>query len=232
MKLWFRAIAVAFLCSAACLSQNGPPPITTDLWTVPRPSIQVQSIVKIAADYNEEARMAELEGTVSLRGTIGDDGHPHNLKIIEPLGLGLDEQAMEVAAQEISEPQALGRTEAIQVVYHLPSKSSRWHLIHAEFQPPDGASRPTFVKTIYPTGAGILSGAVVDEARLLGAIGRQAFATIAFSIDERKCLGPFPGRECFRKPCGARKRSSCCASGDLNLGQETASRFRCPRHMR
>ena len=181
MELRFRGIAIAFLCTVAGLAQNGPPAITT----YPPPFISLPSIVKTAADYNEEARLAELEGTVTVQGKIGDDGHPRNLKVTEPLGLGLDEQALEVAAQEVFQPQGLGQAVSIQVAYHLPAKSSRWHLLHAEFQPPDGASRPTFINTIYPSGAGILTGPAVDEGRLLGAIGRQAFATIAFTIDER-----------------------------------------------
>jgi TonB family protein len=135
--------------------------------------------------------LAELEGTVHLVGKIDDDGRFHDLKVLEPLGLGLDEQALIVAAQEVYEPNLVGRALPIQVVYHLSSKVSRWHLIQADFQPPEGASRPTFVKADYPNGAGILSGAAIDEGRLLGAIGRQAFATIAFTIDERGVPGNF-----------------------------------------
>ncbi len=187
MQLWFRGIAVAFLCTFAGLAQNGPPPITT----YPPPYISLPSIVKTSADYNEEARLAELEGTVRLQGKIGDDGHPRNLKVTEPLGLGLDEQALEVAVQEVFQPQGLGQAVAIQVAYHLPAKSSRWHLLHAEFQPPEGTSRPIFSNTIYPSGAGILTGPAVDEGRLLGAIGRQAFATISFTIDEHGVPGSF-----------------------------------------
>jgi TonB family protein len=147
--------------------------------------------VKTAEDYSEEARLAELEGTVHLAGKIGDDGRFQDLKIVESLGLGLDEQALRVAAQEVYAPDLVGRADRIRVDYHLASKVSRWHLIHAEFQPPEDASRPTFVKAVYPNGAGILSGAAIDEGRLLGAIGRQAFATIAFTIDEHGVPGNF-----------------------------------------
>jgi TonB family protein len=36
----------------------------------------------------------------------------------------------------------------------------------------------------YPTGAGVFSGAAIEEGRLLGAIGRQAFITLSFDVDE------------------------------------------------
>ena len=188
MERWFGGVAAALVCFAALSSAQDTPSALT---TVPPPLIAERTIVKTAADYSEEARLAELEGTVRLAGRIGDDGRPHELKVLDSLGLGLDEQALRIAAQEVYEPNAIGHAEPIRVDYHLSSKVSRWHLIHAEFQPPEGASRPTFVKAIYPTGAGILSGAAIDEGRLLGAIGRQAFATIAFTIDERGVPGSF-----------------------------------------
>jgi TonB family protein len=142
-------------------------------------------IDQTAADYSEEARIAELEGTVRVAGTVGEDGHPQDLHIVEALGLGLDEQALEIAMQQAYGPLALGLTANIEVRYHLLSKYSRWHLIHAEFQPPEGASRPQFVSASYPNGAGILSRAAVEEGLVLGAIGREGTAAIAFIIDER-----------------------------------------------
>jgi TonB family protein len=188
MERWFGAVATTLVClTRLAAGQNGPPAVTTSI----QPHFPEPTIVKTDADYSEEARLAALEGTVRLAGKIGDDGRPQNLKVVEPLGLGLDEQALRVAAQEVYEPDLVGGTIAIQVAYHLPSKVSRWHLICADFQSPKGVSRPTFMKAIYPAGAGIFSGAAIDEGRLLGAIGRQAFATIAFIIDEHGVPGNF-----------------------------------------
>jgi TonB family protein len=188
MERWFGGIASALVCFARLAAgQDTPPPLTT---VVP-PLIPERTIVKTAADYSEEARLAELEGSVRLAGKIGDDGRFQDLKIVESLGLGLDEQALRVAAQEVYAPDLVGQAERIRIDYHLASKVSRWHLIDAEFQPPEGASRPTFVKAVYPNGAGILSGAAIDEGRLLGAIGRQAFATVSFTIDENGVPGNF-----------------------------------------
>jgi TonB family protein len=182
MERWFGSFAAALGCFAGLApAQDTPPPLTTII----RPLTPERTIVKTAADYSDEARLAELEGSVRLTGKIGDDGRLQDLKVVESLGLGLDEQALNVAAQEVYAPNIVGHAEPLQVIYHLESKVSRWHLIHAEFQPPEGASRPTFIKAVYPNGAGILSGAAIDEGRLLGAIGRQAFATIAFIIDDR-----------------------------------------------
>ncbi len=145
----------------------------------------MERIEKTAADYSEEARIAELEGTVRIASTIGEDGRPHDLRVLETLGLGLDERALETATQQSFDASALGLPATIEIRYHLPSKYSRWHLIHAEFQPPQGASRPQFLSANYPNGAGILSRAAVEEGRVLGAIGREGTAAIACIIDEK-----------------------------------------------
>jgi TonB family protein len=65
------------------------------------------AIQKTDPEYTEEARVAELEGTVVLRGTIGEDGFAHDLEVLEPLGLGLDEKAIEAVRQWHFHPAAV-----------------------------------------------------------------------------------------------------------------------------
>ena len=45
--------------------------------------------------YTDEARKAKLQGTVMLRVLVGQDGRATDVRVIAPLGLGLDERAME-----------------------------------------------------------------------------------------------------------------------------------------
>jgi eukaryotic-like serine/threonine-protein kinase len=52
-------------------------------------------ISKVDPDYTEQARAAKLEGDVLLYVEIGADGVAHNVKVLRPLGLGLDEKAMD-----------------------------------------------------------------------------------------------------------------------------------------
>ncbi len=49
--------------------------------------------------YTEEARTASLQGTVQVSFMIGEDGVPQNLRVISPLGLRLDEKAIESVSQ-------------------------------------------------------------------------------------------------------------------------------------
>jgi TonB family protein len=139
-------------------------------------------IEKTSPDYTEEALVAELEGTVLLTGFIGDDGYARELKVKRPLGLGLDEKAEEAVQHWLFEPGS--RSEDIAVDFALPSKQSRWHLIHMDFDPPKGASRPTVLSAYYPRADGILGADAIAEGRLLGAMGRQGFAVLKFDVDE------------------------------------------------
>ena len=43
--------------------------------------------------YTSEALTAKIEGMIELFGTIGEDGIPRDLKVITPLGFGLDQKA-------------------------------------------------------------------------------------------------------------------------------------------
>jgi len=52
-------------------------------------------IYKVEPEYSEEARKAKFSGTVILTVIVDDKGLPRELKVIRPLGLGLDEKAIE-----------------------------------------------------------------------------------------------------------------------------------------
>lgn len=46
-------------------------------------------------EYSEEARKAKYQGVVVLWLVIGADGRPHEIRVARPLGMGLDEKAIE-----------------------------------------------------------------------------------------------------------------------------------------
>lgn len=45
--------------------------------------------------YSDAAREAKLQGTVTVSVVIGTDGHVYDPRVIQPLGLGLDQKALE-----------------------------------------------------------------------------------------------------------------------------------------
>jgi TonB family protein len=133
-------------------------------------------------EYSNEARIAELEGTVVVAAAAGEDGRAKDLSVSKSLGLGLDEKAIEAVQQWRFQPDT--KSVSMAVDFSLPSKQSRWHLIGVDFRSPDGASRPTVLSAYYPGGAGVFNGAAIEEGRLLGGIGRQAFITLSFDVNE------------------------------------------------
>jgi TonB family protein len=73
-----------------------PPPgvnIVTNGVTAPR------VLFKADPQYTEEARQAKFQGTVTLNATVDESGVPRNIKVVKPLGLGLDEKALEAVSQ-------------------------------------------------------------------------------------------------------------------------------------
>lgn len=56
-------------------------------------------IFKKEPEYSEEARKAKYQGTVLLAIVVDVDGTTRNIRVIRPLGMGLDEKAIEAVQQ-------------------------------------------------------------------------------------------------------------------------------------
>jgi TonB family protein len=52
-------------------------------------------VFKVEPEYSEEARKAKFQGTVVLYIEVNEKGIPQNVRVVRPLGLGLDEKAIE-----------------------------------------------------------------------------------------------------------------------------------------
>ena len=46
-------------------------------------------------EYSEKARKAKYSGTCTLSIVVGSDGVPRDIKVYDPVGMGLDEKAVE-----------------------------------------------------------------------------------------------------------------------------------------
>lgn len=53
----------------------------------------------VEPDFTEQARAANLQGTVELRIIVDANGNPQNIRVVRSIGLGLDEKAMEAVRQ-------------------------------------------------------------------------------------------------------------------------------------
>jgi TonB family protein len=51
--------------------------------------------VRADPEYSEEARKAKWQGAVLLQVVIDENGVPQNIQVVRPLGMGLDQKAIE-----------------------------------------------------------------------------------------------------------------------------------------
>ena len=56
-------------------------------------------LTRVDPEYPDAAREAKVEGTVVISAVIDVDGKPKNLKVVHPLGFGLEEKALLAVAQ-------------------------------------------------------------------------------------------------------------------------------------
>ena len=145
-------------------------------------------LAKTEPEYSEAARLAGLEGTVLLKAVIAEDGTAKQIRVTRPLGLGLDENAVqEVRAWRFTPGYYQSRPTPVEidlgVDFFIRSRQSRWHMVGVSFHPPEGVSEPGFAQVDYPSGAGVARSAI-DDARLVNAMGRFAAVRLTFDVDE------------------------------------------------
>jgi periplasmic protein TonB len=56
-------------------------------------------LYKVEAEFSDEARRAKYEGVVMVSLVVDANGNPQQVKILRPLGMGLDEKALEAVRQ-------------------------------------------------------------------------------------------------------------------------------------
>src|SRR5271165_2111636 len=71
-------------------------------------------------EYSEEARKAKYQGTVVLWLIVGPDGKPRDIRVSRPLGMGLDQKAIEAVNRWRFEPAMKdGRPVAVQITVEV-----------------------------------------------------------------------------------------------------------------
>ncbi|HLM98396.1 MAG TPA: TonB family protein [Bryobacteraceae bacterium] len=143
---------------------DSPPP-TTSGQAVPPPAGGVfrvgggvsppRVIYKKDPGYSEEARKAHLWGTIVLQVIVGADGVARDIKVVRPLGMGLDEMAVETVAQWRFQPgtkqgNPVNVMATIEVNFRLLDQSP-WRIGRLVFVG-GGSSRPVLTKWHLPNG--------------------------------------------------------------------------------
>lgn len=158
------------MCLTAAAQQAPSPQLTVFRLG---PGIMAPFVVRKAKpQYSAEALLAKLEGSVLLSVVVDDAGQPGDIHVDRPLGLGLDENAVDnVLHWQFKPGTKAGTAVAVraneEVFFHTQRDLWDWHSVRAIFILPDGAARPVLVKAKFP--------ATVDEEE-------NASVTISFDV--------------------------------------------------
>jgi TonB family protein len=145
-------------------------------------------ISKNEPEYSEAARKARLEGTAIVVLVVNEDGTLRNVRVPRPLGLGLDEKAIEtVRSWRFAPGQKEGKPvpviATIEVNFRLGDVMARWHLTRAAFRFPEGASTPSLVKQEFPADAPAGLAGFVDSTLVVGVDGAPSDIHVERSSD-------------------------------------------------
>jgi TonB family protein len=61
-------------------------------------------VFKVEPEYSEEARKAKYQGTVTLYVEVDPAGRASHIRVLQGLGLGLDEKAIEAVKRWVFSP--------------------------------------------------------------------------------------------------------------------------------
>src|SRR5580698_11422138 len=87
-----RLLAAVLLC---CVSAWCQAPAPDGVYRVGNGVKPPSVISKTDPEYSEEARILKLAGTVKLSVVVGVDGKVRDVQVVNSVGLGLDEKAVE-----------------------------------------------------------------------------------------------------------------------------------------
>jgi TonB family protein len=134
---------------------------------------------RVEPEYSEEASKARYQGTVVLDVVIGEDGAPANVRLVRPLGMGLDEKAVEAVTQWRWEPalkdgEPVQATAQVEIHFRLDSGGQPQAEDDEEVYPiGNGVSAPKMIKEVAPEYS--------EEARAAGLEGTVVLSVV---IDE------------------------------------------------
>jgi len=129
-KAFLGLTAAAIILAASMLTgQTQTEPTQTEPERVEKPGGGVsppRATYSPEPQFSETARAAGYEGVCTLRLIVGADGRPRNIRVLNPIGMGLDEKAIEaVRSWRFSPALKDGKPVAVQIAvevdFHLYS---------------------------------------------------------------------------------------------------------------
>ena len=150
-----RCGAVGFVClalvsaaaqespSGAADAREVPSPQGPGVYQVGGGVSQPVPVYRPDPEYTEAARKAKYQGVVILAIVVDENGNPRDISVVKPLGLGLDQKAVEAVEKWRFSPgmkdgHPVRVMAKIEVNFRLSTKG--WNMGQIKFQLPAGAS--------------------------------------------------------------------------------------------
>jgi len=154
VALAFAQAEKAAQTPASSTSTEQAPSAAGGIYKVGGTVVAPRVIYKKDPAYSEEARKAHLWGAVVLQLVVGADGLPRDIKVVRPLGMGLDEIAVETVGQWRFQPgtkqgNPVNVMATIEVNFRLLDLKSVWQMGRLVFEGGE-SSRPMLAKWHLP----------------------------------------------------------------------------------
>jgi len=151
----------------------------------------------VEPDYSQEARKAGFQGTVGLSMEVDEQGLPKNLKVVKPLGVGLDEKAIEAVQQWRFSPAELNGKPvvvqaAVEVNFRLLFANLDGQIARLNFTLQPGTTRPELTRGELPGNPATPGDQFLRIRIQVDEEGKLRNSTVLESTDEdwaKKALG-------------------------------------------
>jgi TonB family protein len=154
-----KSVIVLLGFSGLLFAQEQPDP---RVYRVGGATTPPRAIYRPDPEYTEEARKAKVNATVMTQVIVGADGKARDVKVIRPVGYGLDEKAIEAVATWRFKPgmkngAPVNVMATIETNFRLLGNKGPWRIGPLLFRLQPGVSRPVltnFVEAALPPNSG------------------------------------------------------------------------------
>ncbi|MDQ6759797.1 MAG: TonB family protein [Acidobacteriota bacterium] len=145
---------------------------------------------RLDPDYTAEGTLARLEGDVLIAADVTPGGAVAEVRLVRPLGLGLDEAAMQAVRQWQFEPatvrgQRISQTTRLSVHFQLPFHPAGWRTSSVQFSTPQNEIRPVLFAKINDSASArkVDSADFIEAAEIARAMSRSPTVRLSLEID-------------------------------------------------
>ena len=151
-----RLPAALIVVCVTAFSQQTQTPLPEGVYRAGQNGVTAPQVAsKVDPQPPEEARIANLTGTVRISAIVGEDGEPRSVRAVTSAGLGLDEAAIAAVSKWHFKPglkdgMPVPVSVDIEVHFAFITDPRAWTPTRVTFDSPEGTARPVLTSAPYP----------------------------------------------------------------------------------